>query len=57
MSHIIVNYVARTRESVVLNDATNNPRFAHCPYIKLHKPKSILCFLSNIKVNWQELSI
>jgi class 3 adenylate cyclase/GAF domain-containing protein len=44
MSHIIVNYVARTRESVVFNDATNNPRFAHCPYIKLHKPKSILCF-------------
>jgi len=44
MSHTIVNYVARTRESVVLNDATNNPRFAHCPYIKLHKPKSILCF-------------
>jgi GAF domain-containing protein len=44
MSHTIVNYVARTRESVVLNDATNNPKFAHCPYIKVHKPKSILCF-------------
>ena len=44
MSHMIVNYVARTRESVVLNDATNNPKFAHCHYIKVHKPKSILCF-------------
>jgi predicted ATPase/GAF domain-containing protein/tRNA A-37 threonylcarbamoyl transferase component Bud32 len=44
ISHIIVNYVARTRESVVLSDATNNPRFAHSPYIKAHQPKSILCF-------------
>ncbi len=41
---LIVNYVARTRESVVLNDATDDPRFAHSPYIKAHKPKSILCF-------------
>ncbi|MBE9187082.1 AAA family ATPase [Microcoleus sp. LEGE 07076] len=44
ISHIIVNYVARTRESVVLNDAANDPKFAHSPYIKAHQPKSILCF-------------
>ncbi|MEG5036090.1 AAA family ATPase [Microcoleus sp. AT3-D2] len=44
ISHIIVNYVARTRESVVLSDAANDPKFAHSPYIKLHQPKSILCF-------------
>ena len=44
ISHTIVNYVARTRESVVLSDAANDPKFANCPYIKAHKPKSILCF-------------
>ncbi|WP_254568459.1 AAA family ATPase [Oscillatoria sp. HE19RPO] len=44
ISHIIVNYVARTRETVVLSDAANDPKFAHSPYIKLHQPKSILCF-------------
>ncbi|MEG5000309.1 AAA family ATPase [Microcoleus sp. B4-D4] len=44
ISHMIVNYVARTQESVVLNDAANDPQFAHSPYIKEHKPKSILCF-------------
>ncbi|MEP0855616.1 AAA family ATPase [Trichocoleus sp. DQ-U1] len=44
ISHIIVNYVARTRESVVLSDAANDPKFANSPYIKVHKPKSILCF-------------
>ncbi|EGK86803.1 GAF domain-containing protein [Microcoleus vaginatus PCC 9802] len=40
----IINYVARTCKSVVLNDAANDPKFAHSPYIKVHKPKSILCF-------------
>jgi len=44
ISHTIINYVARTRESVVLSDAANDPKFANCPYIKAHKPKSILCF-------------
>ncbi len=44
MSHTIVNYVARTQESVVLNDAANDPKFARSSYIKVHKPKSILCF-------------
>ena len=44
ISHIIVNYVARTGESVVLSDAANDPQFANSPYIKVHKPKSILCF-------------
>ncbi|HEY9298064.1 MAG TPA: PAS sensor protein, partial [Phormidium sp.] len=37
ISHTIVNYVARTQESVVLNDAANDPKFAHSPYIKVHK--------------------
>ncbi|MEG4321086.1 MULTISPECIES: AAA family ATPase [unclassified Microcoleus] len=44
ISHILVNYVARTRESIVLSDAANDPKFANSPYIKTHKPKSILCF-------------
>jgi predicted ATPase/class 3 adenylate cyclase len=44
ISHIIVNYVARTRESVVVSNAVNDPKFANCPYIKAHNPKSILCF-------------
>ncbi len=44
ISHIIVNYVARTRESIVLSDAANDPKFANASYIKAHQPKSILCF-------------
>jgi predicted ATPase/class 3 adenylate cyclase/tRNA A-37 threonylcarbamoyl transferase component Bud32 len=39
----IVNYVARTSESVVLNDATNEGNFTNDPYIKQHQPQSILC--------------
>ncbi|MBD1828398.1 AAA family ATPase [Microcoleus sp. FACHB-61] len=40
----LINYVARTRESVVLSDAANDLKFANSSYIKTHKPKSILCF-------------
>jgi class 3 adenylate cyclase/GAF domain-containing protein len=40
----IINYVARTCKSVVLNDATHEGNFTNEPYIKKHQPKSILCF-------------
>jgi anti-anti-sigma factor len=39
----VVQHVARTREAVVLADATRDPRFAADPYIAIQKPKSILC--------------
>ncbi|MEG4858815.1 AAA family ATPase [Microcoleus sp. K1-B6] len=43
VSPTIINYVARTCESVVLNDATHEGNFTNDPYIKQHQPKSILC--------------
>ncbi|AFZ19629.1 hybrid sensor histidine kinase/response regulator [Allocoleopsis franciscana] len=43
VSQTIINYVARTCESVVLNDATHEGNFTNDPYIKEHQPKSILC--------------
>ncbi len=43
LSPAIVNYVARTKETVVLNDAVREGRFTHDPYIREHQPKSILC--------------
>jgi PAS domain S-box-containing protein len=43
LSTSIVNYVARTRESVILNDATNRGQFTRDPYIIATQPKSILC--------------
>ncbi|MCL1472182.1 AAA family ATPase [Argonema antarcticum A004/B2] len=39
----MINYVARTHENVVLNDAANEPTFATDSYIQLHQPKSVLC--------------
>jgi class 3 adenylate cyclase len=39
----IINYVARTKESLVLNDATREGQFTNDPYIQENKPKSILC--------------
>lgn len=39
----IVQYVARTKDHVVLTDATLSTRFAADPYILQNKPKSILC--------------
>jgi PAS domain S-box-containing protein len=39
----IINYVARTLESVVLNDANHENKFTDEPYIKEHQNKSILC--------------
>lgn len=39
----IVNYVRRTREPVVLDDASGSSRFAQDPYIQRTQPKSVLC--------------
>ena len=39
----VVQYVARTREPVVLGDAMHEPRFASDPYMVSQSPKSILC--------------
>jgi len=39
----IINYVARTQETVVLTDATNEGAFTIDPYIMLKQPKSIIC--------------
>ncbi len=39
----VVHYVARTRESVVLGDATNPEPFAQDAYLRTHAPKSLLC--------------
>ncbi len=43
LSEAIVNYVARTKESVVLNHATREGQFTNDDYIKRYQPKSILC--------------
>ncbi len=43
VSMAIVNYVSRTRESVVLDDASQDRKFASDPYILQHQPKSVLC--------------
>jgi GAF domain-containing protein len=39
----IANYVIRTQENVVLNNATEEGQFTHDPYVAATKPKSILC--------------
>ncbi|MBD2213668.1 AAA family ATPase [Nostoc linckia FACHB-104] len=39
----LINYVARTQESLVLNDANNHSLFTNDNYIIEHQPKSILC--------------
>ncbi|MEG4968442.1 AAA family ATPase [Microcoleus sp. B6-A1] len=43
VSEAIINYVARTQENLVLNDATREGKFTNDPYIKARQPKSILC--------------
>ncbi len=43
LSSAIINYVARTKESVVLNDATREGQFTQDSYITQNQPKSILC--------------
>ena len=39
----IINYVARTKETVVKNDAANQGEFTLDSYIRTHQTKSILC--------------
>jgi predicted ATPase/GAF domain-containing protein/anti-anti-sigma regulatory factor len=39
----LVQYVARTREPVVLDEAGTDARFSSDPYLAAHKPKSLLC--------------
>ncbi|MEM7349039.1 MAG: adenylate/guanylate cyclase domain-containing protein, partial [Chloroflexota bacterium] len=40
----IINYVAHTKEALVLTDATQNSTYNTDRYIQTHSPKSILCF-------------
>jgi len=39
----VVQYVARSKETLVFADATAEPRFARDPYIARQRPKSLLC--------------
>jgi PAS domain S-box-containing protein len=39
----MIQYVIRTHESVILNDATHEGNFINEPYIQHHKTQSILC--------------
>ncbi|MEP6524582.1 AAA family ATPase [Microcoleus vaginatus DQ-U2] len=43
LSSAIVNYVARTQESVVLDDAVRSGQFTNDPYLQKNHTKSILC--------------
>ena len=43
LSHTIVNYVIRSRETVVLNEASREGNFTRDPYILKQKPQSVLC--------------
>ncbi|HEY9298755.1 MAG TPA: AAA family ATPase [Phormidium sp.] len=40
---LIINYVSRTKETVVLNDASHDRIFKKDPYIQRNQPKSVLC--------------
>lgn len=44
ISEGIVNYVARTKNLILLNDATRLGMFVNDPYVKQKAPKSILCY-------------
>ena len=39
----LINYVARTNETLVLQDANDETQFAADPYLVQHQPKSVLC--------------
>ena len=43
VSPAIINYVKRTRESLVIDNAVTEELFASDPYILQHQPKSIVC--------------
>ena len=39
----VLYYVLRTRDSIILDDASAQPQFAADPYIRQHRARSILC--------------
>jgi class 3 adenylate cyclase len=39
----VINYVIRSYQTIVLNDAANERQFGHDPYIANTQPKSIMC--------------
>ncbi|MEP6490289.1 trifunctional serine/threonine-protein kinase/ATP-binding protein/sensor histidine kinase [Microcoleus vaginatus GB2-A3] len=39
----IINYVKRTKETLIFDDASSQPRFASDPYIIQQQPQSLLC--------------
>jgi PAS domain S-box-containing protein len=39
----MIQYVIRTHEPVILNDATDEGNFIHDPYIQHNQPRSLLC--------------
>jgi DNA-binding CsgD family transcriptional regulator len=39
----IVNYITRTKETVVLDNASESGQFLNDPYIGIQQPKSVLC--------------
>ncbi|MEG3979834.1 AAA family ATPase [Microcoleus sp. T3B2] len=39
----LINYVKRTKETLIFDDASNQPRFASDPYIVQQQPQSVLC--------------
>jgi len=43
IAQTIIQYVERTFDPVVLQDASKEGQFTHDPYIKKQRPKSILC--------------
>ncbi|MBZ5553701.1 MAG: sigma 54-interacting transcriptional regulator [Acidobacteriia bacterium] len=43
LARAVVRYVRKTGESVVIDDATADERFANDPYIASVRPKSVLC--------------
>ncbi len=43
LSKSVVQFVIRTKDNIVLDDASENERFAKDPYIKKNKTRSILC--------------
>ncbi len=44
LPEVIINYVARTHENVVLTDASREGLYTQTPYIKTHQTQSVLCF-------------
>lgn len=43
LSVSVINYVLRTRDQIVIDDATQHPLFANDPYIQKNHTQSILC--------------